>query len=91
MSDAKVCPKGTMLINRKCFIPKWKIQEHWSKGKPYTYRDTTYRVGKMSYGDYFLEPFSKKTYGETEGFHPETLWLMQVSGKEFSQFLQVEE
>lgn len=91
MKGAKVCPSGTMEINGKCFIPKWKIQEHWSTGKPYNYKNKKYRVGKMSYGDYFLEPFTKKIYGEKEGFAPKTLWLQQVSGKEFSQFLQVEE
>jgi len=33
-----------------------------------------YRIGKMNYGDYFLEP-TKWTGGETDGFSPETIWL----------------
>ena len=36
------------------------------------YKD--YKVCKMSYGDYFLEPLSWKG-GETEGFSKDTIWL----------------
>ena len=35
----------------------------------------SYRVGKMSYGDYFFEPGIDK--GELSGFNRGTLWLMR--------------
>lgn len=36
-----------------------------------------YRVGRMSYGDYFLEPGKPK--GETQGFNSGTRWLEKHS------------
>ena len=56
-----------------------KIRKLWSNGNPITYKGKKYRVCKMSYGDYFLEPISWKG-GETEGFSPGTLWLVKTKG-----------
>ena len=56
------------------------LRQHWGDGKPITFNGKKYRVGRMSYGDYFFEPImslkeKKKYYGETKPFHPKTLWL----------------
>lgn len=50
------------------------LRKLWGSGKPITYKGKKYRVCRMSYGDFFLEPMSWKG-GETEGFSSGTLWL----------------
>jgi len=50
-----------------------KLYKHWAQGTKITIKGKKYRVGKMSYGDYFLEPGRER--GETEGFNAGTLWL----------------
>ena len=35
---------------------KKEIYEHWSNGKDFDYLGTLYKIGKMSYAQYFLEP-----------------------------------
>lgn len=55
------------------------LHTHWASGKPITYLGKKYRVGKMSYGVYFLEP-AKYRGGERDLFHPQTIWLRQVVG-----------
>jgi len=49
-----------------------ELREHWSKGTKMTIEGISYRVGKMSYGDYFLEPGPER--GETQPFNKGTLW-----------------
>ena len=63
------------------------LRKHWGDGTPITYKGKKYRVGKMSYGDYFLEPTSWKG-GETKGHSPKTLWLQKT--KENPYFYEVE-
>lgn len=63
------------------------LRKHWGSEKPITYKGKKYRVGRMSYGDYFLEPIRWKG-GETEGFAPSTLWLVKVKG--YPYFYEVE-
>jgi len=58
-----------------------ELREHWGKGTNINYKGTLYRVGKMSYGDYFLEPFNPKYplgKGEREPFEKGTLWLEKI-------------
>jgi len=66
---------------------KEDINKLWSKEGPITINGKVYRVGKMSYGQYFLEPATWKG-GETDGFSSETLWLEIVEGK--PNLLQIE-
>lgn len=52
------------------------IYNHWANDKKIKLRGKSYRVGKMSYGDYFLEPGEPK--GENEPFNEGTIWLEKV-------------
>jgi hypothetical protein len=38
---------------KKIFTPE-KLRKHWANDKPLVYKSKKYRVGKMSYGEYFL-------------------------------------
>jgi len=49
-----------------------ELQDLW--GGTLNYKGTKYRLGRMSYGDYFLQPADWKG-GETDGEAPGTLWL----------------
>lgn len=51
-------------------------------GAPVFVRGRKYSVHQMSYGDYFLEPYGYKG-GETEGFHPATLWMRKLPNINF--------
>lgn len=51
------------------------LRKHWAEDMPISFGKKTYRVGKMSYGDYFFEPGKPK--GETEPFNNGTLWLQK--------------
>lgn len=53
-----------------------EIRNCWSTGKKISFNKIRYRVGKMSYGDYFLEP--GKPQGETKPFNKGTLWLEKI-------------
>ena len=59
-------------------LTKEELYNHWSREEPLEYNGIKYRVGKMSYGDYFLEPGPLR--GETEGFNEGTLWPMKIPG-----------
>lgn len=50
-----------------------EIYKYWSNEACITIEGTSYRVGKMSYGDYFLEPGVDR--GELTDFNTGTLWL----------------
>lgn len=54
-------------------IKKSDLIYYWNKGTRLFYKDRFYRVGKMSYGQYFLEP--GKDRGEQAPFNKGTLWL----------------
>ena len=55
------------------------LYQLWAKGKNIIYKNKTYRVGKMSYGDYFFEPGVPR--GETKPFNKGTLWLERIERK----------
>ena len=61
-------------------IQKKEIEKLWGTGETLTLNGRKYRVGKMSYGDYFLEPTTWQG-SETDGHSPETLWLEPVEGE----------
>jgi hypothetical protein len=54
--------------------PKETLVHHWGTGKPMKHEGQKYRVGRMSYGDYFLEPHGKGG-GERQPFARGTHWL----------------
>lgn len=64
-----------------------KVRELWSSGKRITLNKTSYRVGRMSYGDYFLEPGIET--GETKPFNHNTLWLQKVTEKGHKPYYSV--
>jgi len=96
--DAELCGKLGGVFNsntKKChgIFTADELRKHWGNEKPIAHKDKKYRVGKMSYGDYFLEPVmtekeKKLYYGETKPFHPETLWLEKVERRPY--FFKVE-
>ena len=88
---AKACPRGTIELDGKCFIRKHIVKEHYLNQKPYSYRNKKYRIGRMSYGDFFMEPITKKIYGEKDGFAPGTFWLYEIKSKKYENLFQVEE
>lgn len=49
------------------------LRQAWSVEANIVFDGQRYRVGRMSYGDYFLEP--GKPQGETQPFNNGTLWL----------------
>lgn len=55
-------------------IAKEEITGAWSNGSTVTAGDRRWRVGRMSYGDFFLEPAELAPLGEREGFATGTLW-----------------
>jgi hypothetical protein len=74
----------------KTIITQFKkeyIKTLWGKGETITLSHKVYRVGRMSYGDYFLEPITWKG-SETDGHSPNTLWLETV--EKDPSYLQVE-
>ena len=52
------------------------LREHWSSGKKIMVQGKMYRVGRMSYGQYFFE--TGKERGETKGFNQGTKWLFKT-------------
>lgn len=55
---------------------KEKLIDCWTCGKKISLNNIRYRVGRMSYGAYFLEP--GKPQGETKPFNKGTLWLEKI-------------
>ena len=52
------------------------LRKCWSKEKEsFLFNGIKYRVGKMSYGQYFLEPDESK--GEMSAFNRGTIWLIK--------------
>jgi hypothetical protein len=61
-----------------------KLRKHWGDSKPIVFKGRKYRVGKMSYGQYFLEPYDPRYpqgRGERESFPRGTLWLEEGTKK----------
>ena len=55
------------------------LRQHWAMGSRIKNGGVSYRVGRMSYGDYFLEP--GEPAAETKPFNNGTIWLHHVIGK----------
>ena len=53
-------------------VEKSIIRRDWANGNKWNINGVDYRVGRMSYGDYFLEPGSEGK--ETEPFNVGTIW-----------------
>jgi hypothetical protein len=58
-----------------------KLRAKCYSGRPLIRDGKKYRVGLMSYGQYFLEPLWKRQGGETEGHDSETIWLYPIMVK----------
>ena len=56
------------------------LQTCWAKEQPLRLNGIAYRVGRMSYGQYFLEPGI--TGGERAPFNQGTIWIVK-QGKDF--------
>lgn len=69
-------PKGKALDKSRHEITEQRLKHHWSTGKPYNYKGVNHRVGKMSYGDYFME--AGKDRGEKGGFNRTTKWMRRT-------------
>ena len=54
-------------------IKESELIEYWGSSSSFVYEGKDYRVGRMSYGDFFLEP--GESQGETKPFNKGTLWL----------------
>lgn len=71
------------------------IQNKWSTGKPLKLQGIIYRVGKMSYGSYFLEQQKDWNLKETDYHSQDTLWLEMITKKNQygynQQFYKIEE
>jgi len=52
------------------------LRQLWSREEKIDLDSTEYRVGRMSYGDYFLEPLPETA--ETAPFNRGTLWLERI-------------
>lgn len=55
------------------------LSQMWVIGSRMEYDGVSYRVGRMSYGDYFLEPGHTK--GERFPFNGGTLWMEKFDAK----------
>lgn len=66
-----------------------KIQKSWGLGKPLIHEGKKYRIGRMSYGTYFLEPAHYKGR-ETDPFPDGTLWLERSKEKEEKGFFVID-
>lgn len=49
----------------------------WRNNKPINYNNRQYRVGRMSYDQYFLEPVEFQG-SEIDGHSPDTIWLERI-------------
>jgi len=66
------------------YYKKWLVSTDmlkglWRKGLPILINDIEYNIGKMSYGDWFLEPNNGLIRRETDPFDVDTLWLERDS------------
>lgn len=71
-SPFKASP-GSIPRLKKDKYTKEELRDLWAKEKTINVKGREYRIGKMSYGDFFLEPVGKER-GETKGFARGTIW-----------------
>jgi hypothetical protein len=64
------------------FYTKEFLHKHWGSGKKITIDGEKYRVGRMSYGQFFFEPGEEGR--ETDPFNRGTKWLLPRGGKPWS-------
>jgi len=55
------------------------LYDHWANEESITFNGKIYRVGKMSYGEYFFEPAGYTN--ENMPFRKGTLWAVLVDKK----------
>jgi len=70
----KTIEKKEKIAMKEFLISGSELRKLWGNGNPLEMDGKKYSVNRMSYGDYFMEPWGKE-YGETEGFAPGTIWL----------------
>lgn len=63
-------------------ISKENLHEWWSKNITIRHGGNLYKVHKMSYGEYFLEPTNWKG-GELDGFAPDTKWFLRKADQSY--------
>ena len=52
------------------------IRSSWASGERIKIRNKSYRIGRMSYGEYFAELWKQRNRSETLPHHSETLWFV---------------
>lgn len=62
------------------------IRDFWATGNGLAFNGKVYRVGRMSYGEYFLEPGLE--HGERAPFNRGTLWLERSADKKHLQIAE---
>lgn len=70
----------------KGIIKEADLRYYWSEGIPLVYNGKDYLVGKMSYGEYFLEPYNPKYpqgRGERYAFTKGTRWTKKINKNTF--------
>lgn len=58
----------------------YALRNAWAKDERIVLDGEKYRVGRMSYGDYFLEP--REEQGETMPFNSGTVFLKKIPKKD---------
>ncbi|MAG44538.1 hypothetical protein CL633_01480 [bacterium] len=58
-------------------LTKEKIIKYWSSGKLLIHKNIKYRIGKMSYGEYFITPYNPNEK-ETDNFDKKTKWFKKI-------------
>ena len=64
----------------KKYYTQDEMHRYWVSGEVFIHNGKKYKVHKMSYGDYFLEPFNSIT-SETSGFACDTHWFRSKINK----------
>ena len=64
-------------------ISEENLRDWWSKDTTIRVKDILYRIGRMSYGNYFLEPrsWNNTGHGEKDGHSPVTDWFYLKDAK----------
>lgn len=58
-----------------------ELRNLWSNGVKLKIGNKLYRIGRMSYGDYFAEPGKERS--EREPFNKGTRWAKVIEGQEY--------
>ena len=60
-------------------LERGRLRELWASGERIVRKGVNYRVGRMSYGDYFFEPGPDR--GEREPFNRGTVWVPKCKAR----------